>query len=116
MNVENPRPRARDRPRWLIRNLRSIHRRKDRESLFNINAVKRASEKRGIDLRAMLKPGMYQRIRPVLKLSGWKVNSEMVGQMMELRMHGVSYEKIAGRLDLARATVHKYLNEIEIAY
>ena len=110
--MENPRPRARDRPRWLIRNLRSIHRRKDRESLFNINAVKRASEKRSIDLRVMLKPGMYQRIRPVLKLSGWKVNPEMVEQMMELRMHGVSYGKIAGELDVSPSTVHKYLNEI----
>ena len=111
MNVENPRPRARDRPRWLIRNLRSIHRRKDRESLFNINAVKRASEKRSIDLRVMLKPGMYQRIRPVLKLSGWKVNPEMVEQMMELRKHGVSYGKIAGELDVSPGTVYKYLNE-----
>ena len=64
----------------------------------------------------MLKPGMYQRISPVLKLSGWKVNSEMVEQMMELRMHGVSYEKIADRLNLAPATVHRYLNEIEIAH
>ena len=111
MNVEKPRPRARDRPRWLIRNLRSIHRRKDRESLFKINAVKRASEKRSIDLRVMLKPGMYQQIMPVLKLSGWKVNPEMVGQMMKLRMHGVSYEKIADELDLAPGTVYKYLNE-----
>lgn len=112
MNTEKSRPRARYRPRWLIRNLRSIHRKKDRESLFNINAVKRASGKRSIDLRVMLKPGMYQRIRPVLKLSGWKVNSKMVEQMMELRRQGVSYEKIAGKLDLSPATIHKYLNEI----
>lgn len=111
MKVQNPRPRARDRPRWLIHNLRSIHRRKDRESLFNINAVKRASEKRSIDLRVMLKPGMYQRISPVLKLSGWKVNPEMVEQMMELRKHGVSYGKIAGELDVSPGTVYKYLNE-----
>ena len=112
MNVGKPRPHARNRLHWLMKNLRSISRRKDRESLFNINAVELASEKRSIDLRVMLKPGMYQRIRPVLKLSGWKVNPEMVEQMMELRRQGVSYEKIAGELDLAPSTVHKYLNEI----
>ncbi|MBA7637536.1 hypothetical protein ES703_45181 [subsurface metagenome] len=111
MKVQNPRPRARDRPRWLIHNLRSIHRRKDRESLFNVNGVKRALEKRSIDLRVMLKPGMYQRISPVLKLSGWKVNPEMVEQMMELRKHGISYGKIAGELDVSPGTVYKYLNE-----
>lgn len=111
MNAKNPRPRARDRPRWLMNNLRSISRRKDRESLFKINAVKRASEKRSIDLRVMLKPDMYQRIKPVLKLSGWKVNPEMVEQMMELRKHGVSYGKIAGELDVSPGTVYKYLNE-----
>lgn len=115
MNAEKPRPRARDRPRWLMRNLKSISRRKDRESLFDVGAVNRALEKGSVGLRAVLKPGMYRRITPVLKLSGWKVNPETMEQMVELRRRGVSYGKIAGELGLSPSTVYKYFKETETA-
>ena len=104
-----PRSLAPYRPLRLTSNLRFILRAKDTESLFDVEATRRALRGKNIDLEAVLRPGLYRHVRP--KPMGWKVGPDAVMRMMELRGRGLTYRRIAGELGLSEYTVWKYVNE-----
>lgn len=59
-----PRSLAPYRPLRLTSNLRFILRAKDTESLFDVEATRRALRGKNIDLEAVLRPGLYWHVRP----------------------------------------------------